>query len=166
MAVRYKVVPPVRDVAFLRAVAGAVPLVPGSVEDCCTRIRDRTEVPARDDAREWLTFCTALGLTAETDRGYHRVREGPDREALAGNFRERVLGAREVLSAVGAEGPLEVEGALQAVRPVVPRWERSRHADWEAEWRERTARLLGWGAELGLLTRGEEGYRLADARRR
>lgn len=159
---RYKVIPGPGDQNLLHAVSDAVPLVPGSVEDCCTRIRDRTAVPSREEAREWLTFCQALGLVAETDRGYHRVRDPPDDEALATAFEENVFGAREVLDALDtADGPLDVSGAFEAVSHVVPRWERNRDPDWEIEWRGRVSRLLEWGVVFGHLERTGEGYRPA-----
>ncbi|MEF8776559.1 MAG: hypothetical protein V5A43_08680 [Haloarculaceae archaeon] len=153
---RYKVVPPVRDLAFLREVAGALPLVPGTVDDCCARIVDRTDVPARDDAREWLTFCQALGLAAETDRGFHRVREEPDEAAIADAFREQIFGAREVLAAVEDGEGTTAEAGFQALRDEIPQWERSRGEDWEATWRERIGRLLGWAVVLGLLKREDD----------
>jgi hypothetical protein len=154
MAVRYKVVPPVHDVAFLRAVAGAVPLVPGPEADCCTRIRDRTDVPTRDEATEWLTFCRALGLVREADSGYHRVRDEPGPAALADEFRERVFGAREALAGVAGGGT--VDDAFAAVRTAIPEWERARHDDWKATWRERTRRLLGWAVEFGIARRVDD----------
>ncbi len=158
---RYKVVPPVRDVALCREVAAALPLVPGTVEDCCTRIRDRTAVPSRDAAREWLTFCQALGLAAETDRGFHRVREEPDDDALADAFRENVFGAREVLAAA-ADGPTgagtTVDEAFAALRERVPGWERAREEDWKAAWRERCRRLLAWGVVFGYVERDGDVY--------
>lgn len=157
---RYKVVPGPADLDLLYAVADAVPLVPGSVEDCCTRIRNRTALPSREDAREWLTFCQALGLVSETDRGYHRHREQPDRDALATAFEERVLGVREALDALDvAEGPLDTPAVFEAVREVVPRWERSRETDWEREWRARVDRLLAWATVLGLAEHTDGGYR-------
>ncbi|MEF8908396.1 MAG: hypothetical protein V5A13_11080 [Haloarculaceae archaeon] len=155
---RYKVIPGPADEDLLYAVSDAVPLVPGSVEDCCTRIRDRTSLASREEAREWLTFCQALGLVAETDRGYHRVRDPPEGETLATAFEENVLGAREVLDAFDtADGPLDVAGAFEAVSDVVPRWERSRDPDWEVEWRGRVRRLLEWGVVFGHLERTANG---------
>ena len=156
--VRFKIVPPVRTVGFLREAAETLPLVPGSVEDCCSRIRDGTAVTSRDEAREYLTFLQALGLVAETDRGFHRVRDGPGDEDLSVAFRERVFGAREVLDCVATE-PRTVEEAFDALRDEIPRWERDRHEDWEAEWRERTERLLGWAAVFGLVTESDGQYR-------
>ena len=154
---RYKVVPAVRDVAFLRSVAGTLPLVPGSVEDCCTRIRDGTAVPSRDDARTWLTFVQALGLAAETARGYHRVRDEPSPEEMATAFRENVFGAREALEAL-ADGSAPATEVFEAVRPVVPAWERNRHADWEAAWQTRVERLLGWAVVFDLVTETDGRY--------
>lgn len=155
---RYKVVPEPRSVDALRAAADAVPLVPGSVEDCCTRVRDGTDLDSRDEARETLTFLQALGLVEESERGFYRVREERSPADLATAFRERVFGAQEVLAAVD-DGPASVEDAFQEVRDVVPRWERDRRTDWEAIWRERTRRLLEWAVEFGLAERSDGEYR-------
>lgn len=157
---RYKVVPPVRSTAFLREAAAALPLVPGSVEDCCSRVRDETAVQSRDEARAYVTFSQALGLVAETDRGFHRVRGGPDDSDLAEAFRERVFGAREVLATL-EDGPLTTDEAFSALCDEIPRWERDRHDDWGAEWRERTTRLLDWAVELGLAERDGDRYESA-----
>ena len=159
---RYKVIPGPVDEDLLQAVSEAVPLVPGSVEDCCTRIRDRTALSSREEAREWLTFCQALGLVVETDRGYHRVRDPPEREALAAAFAEGVFGAREAFEAVdSAEGALDTTEVFEAVSGVVPRWERDRDPDWEAEWRGRVQRLLEWSVVFGHLERTGERYQPA-----
>lgn len=160
---RYKVVPPApADLSTLAEARRAVPLVPGTVEDCCTRIRDRVGLPARDDAREWLTFMQALDLAAETDRGFRR-RDDREREALARAFRERVFGAREVLDHLAdAPGPVEADSAFEAVRDEVPAWERSRAPDWEDTWRERVGHLLEWAVLLGLAERADGGYRPSD----
>ena len=159
---RYKVIPGPANGDLLCAVRDAVPLVPGSVGDCCTRIRDRTAVSSREEAREWLTFCQALGLVDETDRGYHRVRDPPGGEALAVAFEEGVFGAREVVDSLdSADGPLDATDAFEAVRDSVPRWERDRSPDWESEWRGRVRRLLEWGVVVGHLERTDEGYRPA-----
>ena len=155
---RYKVVPESRSVAFLREVQAALPLVPGSVEGCCSRIRDRTDLQSRDEAREYLTFAQALGLAAEGGRGFHRTREEPDDGELAERFRENVFGAREVLDGLEA-GPRPVEQTFDEIRESVPRWERDRHSDWASEWFDRTERLLEWGVEFRLAERTEDGYR-------
>ncbi|MFT4881402.1 MAG: hypothetical protein ACI9HI_001406 [Salinirussus sp.] len=160
---RYKMTPGPPDRELLRAVSEAVPLVPASVEDCCTRIRDRTAIPSREAAREWLTFCQALGLVDETDRGYYRPRDPPDDDALATAFEEGVFGAREVLATLdSADRARGAEAAFEAVRETVPRWERDRSPDWEAEWREQVEQILEWGVVFGHLERTEDGYRVAD----
>ena len=171
---RYKIVPPARDVPFLRDVSAALPRVPNSVEDCCSRIRDRTDVPSRDLAREYLTFCQALGLAAEADGAYYRPQNTPEDAELAAAFRENVLGAREVLAAMdsvegkeskaGEEGEevLSVEEAFDAIEPLVPRWERNQKTDWEATWRERTERLCEWAVAFGLAAAEEGGYRVRN----
>ena len=147
---RYKVVPDPVDPDLLVATRKSLPLVPGSVEDCCTRVRDRTDVPSREDAREWLTFLQALGLAAETDRGFHRVREEPDRDALREAFLGNVFGAREVRDALAAgDRPVPPDEAFELVRDTVPGWERDRDPGWESEWRRRVGLLLEWGVVLG-----------------
>jgi len=156
---RYKVVPEPVDIDLLFAARDAVPLVPGSVEDCCTRVVDRTDVPSRDDAREWLTFLQALGLVAETDRGFYRVREEPDRETLGGPFTTNVFGAREVTDVLAAsDAPIPTETVFEEVRDLVPRWERDRHVDWESEWLGRIERLLAWGVVLGVFEERDGRY--------
>ncbi|MFB6309296.1 MAG: hypothetical protein ABEH35_08200 [Haloarculaceae archaeon] len=160
---RYKIVPEPRSIERLRAAADAVPLVPGSVEDCCTRIRDETDVASRDEARELLTFLQALGLVAESERGFHRVRDDRSRAELVAAFRKRVFGAEEILTALEERTgkPQDSDQVFEFLRASVPQWERDRHTDWEAEWRERTARLLEWSVRLGLAERAEGGYRSA-----
>lgn len=166
---RYKIVPPARDREFLFEARDALPLVPGSETDCCARIRDRTDVASRADARKWLTFCVALGLAAETDRGYHRIRDDPDAAGLGERLVDAVYPTREVLDRLQDEGPLTAGEAFEALRDRIPRWERSRHADWAAEWRERVANLLGWCVVFDLARRDGDVYRAktdgAEARR-
>lgn len=156
---RYKVVPEPRDVSFLRAAHEALPLVPGSVDDCCTRIRNRTDVPSRDAAREWLTFLQALGLAAETERGYHRVREPPGDDELAAAFVENVFLVRELVDRVRrADQPTSTPEAFGIVRDEIPRWERERYADWEREWRDRVRKLLEWSRTFGLVSKDGAQY--------
>jgi hypothetical protein len=155
--VRYKVVPPVRSIAFLREASDQLPLVHGTVEDCCSRIRDGTALQSRDVAREYLTFCQALGLAGEADAGYYRPRESPEDEALAESVVERVYVAREALDAV--DGGVRTPAAVfeNGVEDCVPRWERDREDDWRGKWRERTERLLEWAVVFGLLDRIGDG---------
>lgn len=156
---RYKIVPPVQDAAFLEAAQRTVPLVPGRVEDCCLRLVDETAAPSRDVAREYLTFLEALELVEQTDRGFRRRRVEPDEQDLGDAFERRVFGASELLDALRTKGPLTEDEAFEAVRDHVPRWERDRHTDWEAEWHERTDRLLEWCVTFDLATMDGREYR-------
>lgn len=116
---------------------------------------------ARDEAKEWLTFCRALGLVVESDRGYHRAGGGGfDRGTLGTRFREHVFGAEEVLTVLEERGAVTVEEAFEAIRERVPDWERQRHDDFERIWHERVERLLGWAVLFGLAEREEGTYGL------
>jgi len=157
--VQFKVVPPAPDtLEALETARRAVPLVPRSETDCCARLMDRAGVPARDEAREWLTFMRALGLVAEAERGYHRTRDPVEPERLAAAFRERIYGAEDLLDALDAEEPVPADGAFERFAESVPAWERQRHADWREVWRERVARLLDWAVLFGLAERANGGY--------
>jgi hypothetical protein len=179
---RFKVVPALPDAVhnepeaaadpeaaldLLARARDAVPLVPKSEDDCCMRVVNAGVVGARDDASEWLTFCRALGLVAESDRGYHRVRDAPDpttdagRAALAERFRERVFGAEELLAALDDEGALDAAAAFDRLRDRIPNWERRHHADAAAVWRDRVRNLLDWAVVLDLATRADGRYRPA-----
>jgi hypothetical protein len=157
---RYKVVPePVADREALATAQRAVPLVPDTVEDCCSRLRDRCGLASRDRARELLTFLEALDLVTETERGYRRTEADPDPQELAPLFEERVFGAREITDALAdSDGPLAVDEAFAVIREAVPQWERNRSDDWEGEWRDRVHRLLEWAVLFGLATEADEGY--------
>lgn len=157
--VRYKVIPEPRSVAFLFAVRDALPLVPGSVEDCCTRIRDRTDVTSRDEAREVLTFCQALGLADETDRGFHRIRGDPGTDELADRLTANVFPTRELLAALEANGSLTPTAAFKALRDRIPQWEQTRSTDWKSDWQDRLENLLDWCVVLGLVERIDGVYR-------
>lgn len=159
---RFKVVPAPADLSLLEAVHGALPLVPEGVDDCCTRVLDRTDVTARDDAREWIAFLEALELAEQTPRGYERVRTDVETHRLAKAFERRVLGAEELLDALGEHGPLTVDEAFERLRPVVPEWERNRNPEWESEWHERTRRLLAWSETFGLAVRDDSQFRPVD----
>jgi hypothetical protein len=162
---RYKTVPAPRDLDGLYAIRDAVPLVPGSEEDCCSRIAARTTVPGRDAANEWLAFLEALGLVAEGADGFHRTRNDPELDTLAERFLENVFGAREVLEVAGGEDTIDVDDAFEALRESVPTWERHHNADWEGEWRETTRRLLAWAVVFDRLEgSGDDRYRVASDR--
>ena len=158
---RYKIVPPVRDVAFLEAVRDALPRVPNSVEDCCSRIRDRTDVPSRDLAREYLTFAEALGLAAETDGAYYQAQDS-GRDDLAARFENHVFGASEVLDSLDETEGKDLDTVFAEIEPLVPRWERHKDTDWKATWRERTERLCEWAVVFGLAEHTDGGYRATN----
>lgn len=157
---KFKIVPEPRTVAFVADAQRALPLVPGSENDCCARLLDRTELAARDEAREWVTFLRALGLAEKTESGYRRLRRDPVSDDLAARFREHVFGADAVLDVLdGTDEPLDVEAVYERFRDAVPNWERYRRADWDEEWRERVGRLLGWTVLFDLAERVDGAYR-------
>jgi hypothetical protein len=155
---RYKVAPPARSHAFLGTARDAIPLVPDNEADCCRSIQTATDVSDRGTAQEYLVFLQALGLVAESDRGYYRTRTDPDRADLATAFKKSVFGVDVLLAALGSK-PVDTDDAFDALREEIPRWERERHADWEAVWRERTANLLEWAVLFGLAEKTDDGYR-------
>lgn len=157
---KFKVVPPAPDsLDRLFAVRDAVPVVPDGEESCCARLVSDADVPAQDEAKEWLTFCRALGLVEAGPRGYSRAREDVPVETLRERFRANVYGAGEALAVLASAGePLQSDAVFDRVRDDVPAWERRRRADWQAAWRDRTARLLAWAALFGLVEREGDGY--------
>ncbi|MFU1780532.1 hypothetical protein ACM16X_04020 [Haloarcula japonica] len=155
---RYKVAPPARSCSFLETARTAIPLVPDSEADCCRAIQTATDVTDRETAQEYLVFLQALGLVAESDRGYYRTREDVDRADLARAFEESVFGVDMLLAALGSE-PIDTDAAFDAVRDEIPRWERERHADWGPVWRERVTNLLEWAEIFGLAEKTDGGYR-------
>jgi len=144
--------------SFLRTAREAIPLVPDSEADCCRAIQTATDVSDRETAREYLVFLQALGLVAESDRGYYRTRNDPDRADLATAFEESVFGVDVLLATLGSE-PVDADAAFDALRDEIPRWERERHADWEAIWLERVTNLLEWAVLFGLAEKTADGYR-------
>ena len=140
---RVKPVPaPPDGVDRLLEIRDALPLVPEPEESCCERLVHRGCVVDAETARDWLSFLRGLGLAAEGDAGYHRTRDDPNglEEALL----EGVYGAREVRTILDdAREPLAADEVFERFE-AVPRWERHRNPDWEAIWRERVERLLGW----------------------
>ena len=157
---KLKAVPEPRGIEFLDEAQRALPLVPGSENDCCARLLDRTDLAARDDAREWITFLRALGLAAETDSGYRRLRRDPNREELATAFREGVFGADTLLDSLPDDEQLDETEAFEGFRSHIPNWERHRRPDWEDHWRERVRLLLGWLVLFDLAERVDDGYRV------
>jgi len=161
---RFKLVPePPADPDFVAEAQRAVPLVPGSEDDCCARLLDRTDLRERDAARTWLTFLRALGLAEETDSGFVRIRRDPEPECLRERFREGVFGAPAILAALAdADRPLSVEEVFERFRDEVPTWEQHKNPNsWEQLWRERVGHILEWCVLLGLAERTDDGYRPA-----
>lgn len=169
---QFKVVPrPPDSLAAVADARRAIPRVPGSIEDCCARLVARTDIRSRDDAREWLTFLRALGLVAESERGFYRTGDEfdpddclTDREStttsVAAAFRTRVYLADAILETLRvADKPLDADGVFERVREDVPRWERDHHADWEQVWRERVWRILEWAVLFTLAGHDTDGYR-------
>ncbi|WP_254535353.1 hypothetical protein [Halomarina litorea] len=151
---RFKVVPEPRPLSFLGRARLAMPLVPGSEDDCCARLVADTDLASRDAAREWITFMQALGLVAETDGQYYQTGEAPEDVDLARAFRERVHPVEAVLTVLdGADDPLDAEAVFDRVVEEVPQWERSRRTDWTDVWRERVERVLEWAVTFGLAER-------------
>lgn len=158
---RFKVVPPAPgSLDRLEAVYGAVPIVPDGEDSCCRRLMRDADVPSQDEAKEWLTFCRALGLAEEGSRGYARVRDTEtDRETLAARFHENVYAVEETLSVLAdADEALSTEDVFERLRDRVPAWERARSTDWAERWRERVGRLLSWCVLFGLAAEGDDGY--------
>ncbi|WP_225917783.1 hypothetical protein [Halobaculum rubrum] len=173
---KFKLVPePPETVAFVADAQAAVPLVPGSEDDCCARLMRRLGFRSRDVARTWLTFLRALGLAEETDDGFKRLRADPTPEHLRGQFLAGVYGAGDVADALLAAGPagdsdgdadgLTVDEAFAAFVDRVPNWERFRTSDWESVWRERVERHLRWFVLLDLAEERDGAYAATGALR-
>lgn len=155
---RRKPVPPAPDALDrLWDAHRAVPLIPGSEDDCCGRVATRLDVTP-DEGRDWLVFCQSLGLAREVSRGFERVRDDPDPDDLRRAFEENVFGAREVLDALNDE-PMSADAVFDAFEPTVPNWERHRDPEgWESRWRDRVARLLDWAVLFDAAARKPDGY--------
>ena len=151
---RLKPVPePPTDLDALREYRRAVPLVPGGTDDCCARLVRRCDLPDRRTANDWLAFLRALGLVEETPRGFVRADAEPTPERVREGLRSGVLLVPEALAALrdaSRDDPLTPADFFAATRDRVPRHDRARDPDWEATWRERAARLLGWLALVDL----------------
>jgi hypothetical protein len=159
--VKFKVVPEPRSLAFVKDVQRALPLVPGNENDCCARLLNRTDLAARETAREWITFLRALRLAEKTGSGFRRLRGEYDKTDLADAFREHVFGAETVLDSLSTDEALGSEAVFERFRAEVPNWERYRRAHWAEEWHERVKRLLGWMVVFDLAERVGERYRAA-----
>jgi hypothetical protein len=162
--VKFKPVPPAPDeFDYVGRVQRAVPLVPGTEDDCCARLVDRLDLPSRDGARTWLTFLRALELAEETPSGYRRTDAEPTVAGCREAFLDRVFAAEAVHETLAATGPLAPSEAFERVRERIPAWERHRDAAWTDTWRERVGRLLDWLVLLDAAERvdGEPTYRLA-----
>jgi hypothetical protein len=157
---RYKVVPPAPgSLDRVEAVWRAVPIVPDPEDSCCQRLMVDADVPSQDAAKEWLTFCRALGLAEEGPRGYSRVRDGYEPDALPDRFRKHVYAAAETLAVLAeADGSLDANTVFDRLRDRVPAWERARSTDWEETWRERVTRLLKWAVLFELAEPVDGGY--------
>lgn len=163
---RFKVVPEVRSLPFVRDAQQSLPLVPSSEDDCCALLMADTGIDDRATAREWITFLRTLRLVGESDGRYYQRRSDPSTDDLASAFREQVYAADEVLTALeertdegDAGQALSAAEVFEHVRGIVPEWERDRHQDWETVWRERVNRLLEWAVQFGLAERSDSGYR-------
>jgi hypothetical protein len=156
---RFKLVPePPESVERVAEAQRAVPLVPGTEDDCCARLLRRLEFPSRDVARTWLTFLRALELAEEREAGFVRLPREPTREHLQGAFLDRVYGAREVHEALGTE-PRDADDVFQRFEARVPEWEHYKDpSGWRETWRERVSHLLDWLVLLDLADRCKEGY--------
>ncbi|MEM4781805.1 MAG: hypothetical protein QXG03_09635 [Halalkalicoccus sp.] len=157
---RVKPVPvPPDSLDDLEGIRRAVPLVPEPEASCCERLAARAGIDP-EDASDWLTFLRGLGLVREGDSGFYRTREDPPLEDA---LRSGIYGVREVEGILrGSEEPLtpdEIATRFEAV----PHWERHRHRDPEAVWRERVGRLAGWLALVGLAKRTDRGYVASEA---
>ncbi|AFK20278.1 hypothetical protein E6P09_13780 [Haloferax mediterranei ATCC 33500] len=160
---RRKPVPPAPDsLDRLWDAHRAVPLIPGSEDDCCGRVAERLDVTP-DEGRDWLVFCQSLGLAREVSRGFERVRGDRQKEELRTAFVEHVFGAQEVLDALG-DDPRSADDVFEAFEPTVPNWERHRDPEgWESRWRDRVARLLDWAVLFGVAAQKDGGYVAVDA---
>jgi hypothetical protein len=160
---RFKLVPPPPDsLDGVAAAQRAVPLVPGTEDDCCARLSRRLSLPSRDVARVWLTFLRAVDLAAERDAGFVRLSREPTAAHLRRALLDGVYGAREIHEALGPE-PLDADAAFERVADAVPHWERQKDPrGWRETWRERVDRLLGWFVLVGLAERRDGGYVAGD----
>ncbi len=145
---RLKPVPePPTDLDRLADYRRAVPLVPGRVDDCCARLRDRHDLSNRQVANDWLAFLRALGLVESTPRGFIRTEAEVTPERVRRGLREDVLFAPEALALLAEatpDDPVTAGDVHAATRGDVPRHDRGRDPNWETAWEARADRLLRW----------------------
>ncbi|SFR54226.1 hypothetical protein [Halogeometricum limi] len=161
---KFKLVPEAPEtLAFVADAQRAVPLVPGSEDDCCARLMRRLDFPSRDVARTWLTFLRAVELADETDDGsFVRQDTDPTPDHLRDAFVRRIYGASDVLALLDSE-PKSVSEVFEGFEERVPVWEHHRAAEsWQDVWTERVERMLAWSVLLGLAERREGGYVAAE----
>lgn len=165
---RFKHVPePPESVDVVFDARQAVPLVPDTQDDCCTRLMERVGFPERDTAARWLTFLRALDLVAEHEQGYARTREDVPASALADRFLDGVYLAPEVRDAVEAGDDSDGEGSTVAevfdsVDGDVPGYERHKYPEsWREVWQGIVERELDWLVLLDVLERTESGAYVA-----
>ncbi|MDS0299565.1 hypothetical protein NDI76_12505 [Halogeometricum sp. S1BR25-6] len=157
---KFKLVPtPPDELGFVADAQRAVPLVPGSEDDCCARLMRRLDLPSRDVARTWLTFLRALELAEETSDGsFVRLQREPTAAHLRDAFERRVYGASDVLDALSDE-PKSVADVFGGFDERVPAWERHRAVEnWRDIWTERVERILDWLVLLDLAAAEADGY--------
>jgi hypothetical protein len=157
---KFKLVPePPSTLDFVADAQRAVPLVPGSEDDCCARLMRRLDFESRDVARTWLTFLRAVELADETaDGSFVRRRTDPTEAHLRDAFQRRVYGASDVVALLD-DDPRTVAEVFEGFEDRVPVWEHHRAAEnWRDVWSERVGRLLGWAALLGFAERRDGGY--------
>jgi DNA-directed RNA polymerase sigma subunit (sigma70/sigma32) len=161
--VKFKPVPEApEDLDFVSDVQRAVPLVPGTEDDCCARLMRRIGFQSRDVARTWLTFLRALELAEETENGFVRLRRDPDEEELVDAFQTRVYGVTTVLSVLSGDESLDSDAVFERFSEEIPTWERYKDPTRVEEvWRERVKNMLEWAVLLGLAEREDGSYRRA-----
>jgi hypothetical protein len=156
---RFKLLPPTPEtVDGVADAQRAVPLVPGTEDDCCARLVRRLDLPSRDVARTWLTFLRALELAAERESGFVRLSREPTPDYLRAAFLDGVYGAREIHDSLGPT-PVDSDTVFERFEARVPEWERYKDpARWRDTWRERVDYLLDWLVLLDLAARENDGY--------
>ncbi|AGB16664.1 hypothetical protein Halru_2072 [Halovivax ruber XH-70] len=158
--------PPTDDpLDTLERVRSALPSTPEPNLDCCARVMAETTVETRDEAGDWLTFCRALELAAAEPDGYRRTGRSATlgRPSFGSTFRDRVLGADEVIGTLeAADDPLTPNTLFARLddADAIPRSARRRHGDQlEAHWTDRIRRILDWAVAFDNVERICDGYR-------